>query len=275
MKKSAGKNSAKGERNNIQVLIAAMNQTDYSLLEGMNIQTDAIIGNQCDRNEIEHFEWRGHRISCYSFAERGVGLNRATILNRADADIVLFADEDVVYCDDYPEKLKRVYREHPDADVIIFNMLESRDGEPKHNTVLKNRYAGRMGVSSFGMFCVSARLEPLRYSGISFNLMFGGGAKHSCGEDTIFLQDCKKKGLRIFTSTETIGTVIHSDSTWFNGYNDKYFYDKGVVYATIYPRLARVLSVYNAVKHRRLYKEYGLYKAIKQMWCGVKSILKK
>ena len=31
----------------IQVLVAAMNQVDYSLPEKMNLQTDAIIGNQC------------------------------------------------------------------------------------------------------------------------------------------------------------------------------------------------------------------------------------
>ena len=37
----------------VQVLVAAMNQTDHSLLDRMNIQSDAIIGNQCDYNSGE------------------------------------------------------------------------------------------------------------------------------------------------------------------------------------------------------------------------------
>ena len=93
----------------IQVLVATMHQTDHSLLEKMNIRTDAIIGNQCDRNEVEDFEWNGHRIKYLSFAERGVGLNRNNTLMRADADVCLFADDDVVYYDDYAEKIEKAF----------------------------------------------------------------------------------------------------------------------------------------------------------------------
>ena len=47
---------------NVQVLVATMNQTDYTLLKKMNIQTNAIVGNQCDKNEITEFEYNGHQI---------------------------------------------------------------------------------------------------------------------------------------------------------------------------------------------------------------------
>ena len=46
----------------LQVLVATMHQTDHSLLEKMNIQSDAIVINQCDRNEIERFTYKGHNI---------------------------------------------------------------------------------------------------------------------------------------------------------------------------------------------------------------------
>ena len=46
----------------VQVLVAAMNQNDHSLLKKMNINSDAIIGNQCDRNGIESFKYKGHDI---------------------------------------------------------------------------------------------------------------------------------------------------------------------------------------------------------------------
>ena len=44
----------------VQVLVAAMNQYNHSLLEKMHIQSDVIVGNQCDFNGIEHFEYKGY-----------------------------------------------------------------------------------------------------------------------------------------------------------------------------------------------------------------------
>ena len=44
----------------VEVLVAAIHQKDHSLLEKMNIQSDVIVGNQCDRNEIESFEIKAH-----------------------------------------------------------------------------------------------------------------------------------------------------------------------------------------------------------------------
>ena len=89
----------------LQVLVSTMHQTDHSLLDKMNIQTDAIVVNQCDRNENEVFDHKGHQIQWLSFNERGVGLSRNTALARGTADILLFADDDVVYNDDFHKTL--------------------------------------------------------------------------------------------------------------------------------------------------------------------------
>jgi glycosyltransferase involved in cell wall biosynthesis len=94
---------------NIQVLVAAMHQKDHSLLEKMHIKTDAIVANQCEHNSIEDFEWNGNKIRYLNFAERGVGLNRNNALMRATGDICLFADDDMVYVDDYVEKVKSAF----------------------------------------------------------------------------------------------------------------------------------------------------------------------
>ena len=48
----------------VQVLVAAMGQEDHSLIKKMNLKTDAIIGNQCDKNSIERFEENGNKF-CY------------------------------------------------------------------------------------------------------------------------------------------------------------------------------------------------------------------
>lgn len=252
----------------IQVLVATMHQNDHSLLEKMNIQTDAIIGNQCDRNEVEEFEWNGHKIKYLSFAERGVGLNRNNSLMRADADVCLFADDDIVYCDDYAEKIEKAFNAQPDADVIVFNFKISKNGGNAKDIVKEHKRVGKRGVTAFGTPTVAIRTQSVKYKNIVFHRMFGGGADFSCGEDTIFLQDCVKKGLRVYTDPTTLGIIECGESTWFRGYTDKFFVDKGVLYKYVFGWLAKPYSAYHVIKHRKKYSEVGVKKAIKLMFEG-------
>lgn len=67
----------------LQVLVSTMHQTDHSLLEKMNIQSDAIVINQCGHDCIERFTFPGHDILWMSMNERGVGLSRNNALMRA------------------------------------------------------------------------------------------------------------------------------------------------------------------------------------------------
>ena len=93
----------------VQVLVAAMNQNDYSLLEKMKIESDAIVANQCERNNIESFCYNGYKVIYLNFAERGVGLNRNNALMRATADYCLFADDDEILDDGYSKKNRNCF----------------------------------------------------------------------------------------------------------------------------------------------------------------------
>ena len=83
----------------VQVLASVMNQDMHTIVKQMNLGTDAVIVNQCDRYAVEEMEWRGHRVRFFSCAERGVGRSRNNAILRADRDICLFSDEDIVYDD--------------------------------------------------------------------------------------------------------------------------------------------------------------------------------
>jgi hypothetical protein len=189
---------------------------------------------------------------------------------RATAEICLFADDDVVYNDDYSEIVEKEFAKNPKADVIVFNMKQRREGEILQDSVFKNGFIGRKKASPYGTFLIGFRSARIKAQNVMFHRMFGGGTEYSCGEDTIFLQDCIKKGLKVYRTTALIGTVIHSESTWFKGYSDKYFYDKGVIYNYLFPFLAKPLCFYHVIKHRKMYKGYGVKKAIHQMWKGTK-----
>ena len=116
----------------VQVLVSTMHQTDHSLLDKMNIQTDAIIINQCDRNDIEEFEYKGHNIKWLSLNERGVGLSRNTALMRADADILLFADDDIVYEDGFEQKVIDFFQKHSHISFAVFNFQSLNPERPEY-----------------------------------------------------------------------------------------------------------------------------------------------
>lgn len=236
----------------IEVLVATMNQEDdCSLPIDMNIQSDAIIGNQCGRNEIKELEYNGHRIKYVSFAEKGVGLNRNNALMRSTADICVLADDDQIFVDGYSEIISNSFRQNPDADVIIFNLIS------KNKFVIKKSHRVRLfNFGKFGSPRIAFRRTSVTKHGIFFNLHFGGGAQYSAGEDTLFLHDCLKKGLKIVAVPYFIAHLTEErESTWFTGYTEKYFSDKGALFQCMSPRWARLLCLQFCVRHRNLFRD--------------------
>lgn len=250
----------------VQVLVAAMHRKDHSILEEMNIQSDAIIINQCERNEFEEFECCGHEILFYSLNERGVGLSRNNALMRASKDICLFADEDMVYVDNYSDLIRNEFEKIPDADVIIFS-LESLNKDKPLSVIRENKRVRRKEAMRYGCARIAFKRESVLGKNIWFSLLFGGGAKYSCGEDTIFLQDCLKKGLKVYKSTVKIADVKQETSTWFNGYTEKLFFDKGVLLVTVMPKIAKLYALGLAYRYSR-------NKSVKHSFWDIYSLIK-
>ena len=106
----------------VEVLASVMHQELSALVRRMNLSTDAVIINQCDRYGAEEMEWRGHRVRFFSFAERGVGRSRNNAILKADSDICLFSDEDIVYEDGYGELIAAEFARQPQADMLLFQI---------------------------------------------------------------------------------------------------------------------------------------------------------
>lgn len=238
----------------IQVLVAAMHQEDHSLLPKMNIQSDVIVGNQCDKNSVETFDYNGHKATYLNFAERGVGLNRNNALMRATGDICLFADDDMEYVNNYSGIVQDAFNQFLDADVIIFNLEED---EPTRYVINKIEKVGYLNYLRYGTARVAFKLKSVRENGIYFNQCFGGGTEHCHGEDNIFLTDCLKAGLKIYAVPQTIAKLTEErESTWNSGYDDKYLIDQGCLYRAISRRWWKLLCFQDAI--RRGKKDYKI-----------------
>ena len=241
----------------VQVLVAAMHQKDHSLLEKMNIKSDVIVGNQCEENCVERFEWNGHSACYLNFSERGVGLNRNNALMRADGDICLFADDDMRYIDDYVAVVEQAFEKLPDADAIIFN-IDLIGGKTASRHSVKSRRVRWYNALSYGAARIAVKTSSIKRENITFHRCFGGGTAFSCGEDTLFITDMLRRGLKIYTYPMTIAQTDQSTSTWFQGYSKKFLYDKGVLYRAISKRWGALLCMQDLLRHPYLYREEKL-----------------
>ena len=107
-------------------------------------------------------------------------------------------------------------------------------------------------------------------SGIRYSLLFGGGAPYMNGEDSLFLHDCLEKKLKVYRSPVYIGDEKRGDSTWFKGYDDKFFFDRGVLYHFLYKAMAPVFGFRFLFKNRKtMCRDMGLMKSYKLLLEGV------
>ena len=256
------KNSVWELKMRVQVLVATMNQNDYTLLDEMNIQSEAIIGNQCDRYEVEEFVYHGYDVMYFSTAERGVGLNRNNALMRANADVCLFADDDMKFVDGYVDIVNNAFNENPKADVLIFNLHEKQSVRSINDKQTRVRFFNFM---RYGAARIAVRLKSVKENNIYFNQCFGGGTEHSAREDTIFLADCLKKGLKIYTYPKYLAELSGDrESTWFKGFTDKYLIDKGYVFRTISKKWWKILCLQDSIRHCKKYNRswFSVYKTM-------------
>ena len=254
----------------IQVLVSAVEQNMAALAEKMNISTPAVVVNQCDSYGYEEMEHNGAKIQCFSMPERGVGLSRNTALLHADAEVCLFSDEDITLTGDYAKEMEKAYREIPDADMILFNVKVS----PKRKTYW-NTDIHRVNYRNYGRYpaySISGKLDSLRRANVGYSLLFGGGAKYSNGEDSLFLRDCLRAGLHIYTHTICIGEEKERESTWFRGYTQKFFHDRGVLYHFLYGKLAKPLAWRFLWVHRQeMCREISVGEAYRLMKDGIRE----
>ena len=240
-----------------------MYQDDFSKLETMNIHSDVIFANQADRNDYREIQFEGHTARMITTATRGVGKNRNIALLAADREICLLADDDVTYTDGLEQKIVGEFDRYPDADMILFNCA-STDPVRKQTEHKKNSRCSRFSRMPYPTFRIAFRLSSVRKANIWFTTLFGGGSVFPSGEDSMFLRDARRSGLRMYRSAVSIGTVDFSTSSWFTGHNEKYYYGRGAFSEAMHPRTSLLWNLYIAV---RTAKHSGISFSKRMRWC--------
>ena len=84
---------------------------------------------------------------------------------------------------------------------------------------------------------------------IKFNIKFGtGSGVYSFAEDSLFFSDIHKKNIKSFTYPAVIADLYSEKSSWFKGFDEKYFYDTGAFLAAGFSRSKHLFKWYYPVK---------------------------
>lgn len=251
----------------MEVLVSCMNKSK-DLYNEMNIQTNAIIVNQ--NNDVFSFEnhtINNHRCRIFNMIEKGVGLSRNNALMRAKDDILVMADDDEVFVDGYEKLIHDAYEKYPDADMIVFD-VRIHDNEGVSNRVNKSGKVNFFNALKYGTVTFTFKREAILKSNTCFSLLFGGGARYMSGEDSIFISELLRKGLKIYSCTDVIADVYNHESSWFTGYSEEYLIHRGALFQAISKNLSMLLILQFAIRKKKLFKLISLRQMIDLMIKG-------
>lgn len=252
----------------VEILLSCMNQQDGHLIEKSRITGDAVVVNQCGREGCREYPTEKGLARFFDSAQRGLTKSRNLAIEKSTADICMLSDDDEVFAPDYEERIRKAYRELPQADVIVFqieNWPTALGDAPR-----QLKFPKIMKVSSVQ---ISFRRESLMKTGIRFDPLLGSGSGNGAEEELKFLLDCQKRGLKIFYVPVTVARLEQSESAWFAGFDEEFFYRRGGTtrYILGLP-LAALYAVYYVVRKRGLYAKWLTpAKALKAIFRGIRD----
>ncbi len=261
----------------IEILLSVMNLKDekeyQNLINKNNIKGRVIAINQVEDEKAIFNKVNGkHKI--FSYKEKGASKSRNRLLEKANGDICIFADDDTKYVENYEEIIKKEFKNNPEADVIIFYIENKYTKREKIKKIgdKKLTFLDVMRVRTSEIAVTKEAIEKIRKMNIKFDCNFGPEGKFLKGEETIFISDLLKNGFKIYSVNKKIGTVEDTESTWFAGYNEKYLYDQGAIFYRLSSKMYKALILQYVIRKYFQYKEnVSIYKAYKQMCLGAKE----
>ena len=256
------------------VLLSCMGETDFSIIQRTNIQSDVVVVNQCDKDDVCKFHFTASNGKEYSATyictrERGLSKSRNMALRNAPANSVcLICDDDEMLTNGIDNIISKAYSEIKDASVITFkveNLNKTYD-----NKIKKIKYIDILRTSSVQ---ITFKKDAISTKNIVFDEKLGAGTGNGSGEENKFLLDCGRAGLKLYYYPKTIAQLLPSESTWFMGYDKKYLNNLGWSSRRSMGDIMSILyGIYWVVTHRKLYgPKISIGKAYKYYYQGFKE----
>lgn len=191
---------------------------------------------------------RCKNIRMYSYSEKGLSKSRNRGLEKVNGDIVIIADDDVVYFEDYKSIIEAAYNENQIADIIIFQ-IETFEGKKFKNYPSSKYFHNHLTILKVSSIEITFRKEKILEKKIEFDTEFGLGSKFPIGEEAIFLKDCLNAGLNILYVPVPI--VKHTKESSGDDLTFESLYYKGAVFQRMYGNFSWIVNILFLLKKIR------------------------
>lgn len=136
-------------------------------------------------------------VSIYTYKGQGLSANRNLALDKATADIVMYADDDARLLPETPATVMRPFMENEDLDVAFF-CASTYMGKPLKNYPAQDfdvlAMPTQYSISALEMACRRSRVQGT----IRFDERLGLGTKFlTCGEEEVWIEDALRAKLRM------------------------------------------------------------------------------
>lgn len=136
-------------------------------------------------------------VAVFKYMGQGLSANRNLAMEKATADLVMYADDDSRLIPEAIDSIFGVFEQHPDMDVAFFKAstytgkpLKEYPNEELELTGMPKSHV----ISALEMVCRRQRVQKT----IRFDERFGLGTRFlTCGEEEIWMEDAKRAGLKM------------------------------------------------------------------------------
>ncbi len=171
---------------------------------------DLIPGKIKDRPDVRLYKYHG----------QGLSANRNLAMEKATADLVMFADDDTHILPEAIDHVFSIFKEHPELDAAFFRAStytgkSLKDYPDEEFDIL--RIPQQYSISTIEMVCRRSSVQGI----VRFDERFGLGTKFlTCGEEEIWLVDALRAKLKmryfpiktVETSTMLKKSLIYVDA---------------------------------------------------------------
>lgn len=251
-----------------EILLSCMFLSDSKeMIKRSHITSDTVIINQCDEENYKEENICNALLRTFSVTDRGLTKSRNLAISKSQADICIICDDDEIFNEGYEKAVSSAYDALPDADIIIFDMVD----RPLKwgNSIKRLGYIDLMSVSSWQ---ITFRREKLLASGVLFDENMGAGSGNGAEEEFRFLTQCRKAKLRIYHYPFRLASVAQTQSTWFKGFDEEFFVNRGNTTRYIMGLPLSVLyAAYYAFAKRKQLSGMSMLKAFSYTVKGIKE----
>lgn len=182
-----------------------------SLNKGIVRVQDALLPQRPDVHYIVSYQYTDERyvdlipevlrmrddVSLYTYQGQGLSANRNLALDKATADIVMYADDDARLLPETPDIVMKPFVDDPTLDVAFF-CASTYTGKPLKkypaDEFVMLAMPSDYTISALEMACRRKRVQGV----VRFDERFGLGTKFlTCGEEEVWLEDALRRRLRI------------------------------------------------------------------------------